>query len=135
MADLLAISGMNPWVAKGNRGGWWTLLDYESLVGSCVLLIICENLTISLSLSRSLSPSLPITGAIVGLDQSSYEVNEGDGSFTVCVILYDGVPSSDTDIQLNIRRRRGGTAGIYSIYSYGLANLLCTCPSLSSYKN
>lgn len=71
------------------------------------LRIIHENLIISLS--------PPITGAIVGLDQSSYEVNEGDGSFTVCVILYDGVPTLDTDVQLNVRRRRGGTAGIVSI--------------------
>ena len=61
----------------------------------------------------------PITGAIVGLDQSSYEVNEGDNNFTVCVILYDGVLTTDShdEVQLNVRRRRGsGTAGIQCGY-------------------
>ena len=66
------------------------------------------NLSLSLSLSLSLPPNL--TGAIVGLDQSSYEVGESDGSLPVCVILYDGVLAED--VEVSVSSRRGGTGGM-----------------------
>ena len=68
----------------------------------------------SLSLFLSLSLLIPIVGAIVGLDQSSYEVNEEDGMFPVCVILYNGVLASS--VTLDVRSRRGGTAGMSGRY-------------------
>ncbi len=78
-------------------------------LGYCV---VTKSLVEVVCICVFLSPPLPITGAIVGMDQSSYEIGEGDGSFTVCVILYDGVLALDTDVHLNVRRRQGGTAGI-----------------------
>ena len=51
-----------------------------------------------------------LAGAIVGLDQSSYEVSEAYGSFPVCIILYDGVLASD--VGLYVSSRQDGTAGM-----------------------